>query len=181
MTESLEKKIKKEKQKNIPTNWNVTIKNINVEALENFDYFKIIARVGKVNQKYRTLIERDFNELSFNYLVGNYKSTIVMSGSLVEMILTYFCEKKNHKIINVKNVRGGFDSKKLYDAVLNDLISFVEDKKLFGNDFQHLGNLARVYRNFIHPGLELKSKAIIKPKAELCFISSLEILKKILN
>jgi tetratricopeptide (TPR) repeat protein len=176
----LERKLESEKQKRIPVNWGNAIKNINVTALEDFDYFNIVIKINRINQKYKNLIERDFNELSFNYLAGNYKSTIVLSGSLVELVLTYFCEKRNFKTIQVKDNTGRLINKKLYDSVLNDLISFIEDKKLFGNDFQHLGNLARVYRNFIHPGLEIKSKAIIKPKAEICFISSLEIMKKIL-
>ena len=180
VTHLSEKKIKEQKQKIIPDNWGSAIKNINVETLEDFDYFNIIAKIEKVNKKFRTLIDRDFKELSFNYLVGNHKSTIVMAGSLVELILTYFCEKKNYKTIQIKNNKDVLESKKLYDSVLNDLINFIENKKLFGNDFQHLGNLARVYRNFIHPGLELKTKAEIKTKANICFISTLEILKKII-
>ena len=105
----------------------------------------------------------------------------MISGSLLEMILTYYCEKKKLLTIQIKDSKGNIQSKKLYDCVLIDLITFVESKKLFGNDFNHLGNLSRIYRNFIHPGLELKSKADIKPKADLCFISSLEILKKIIS
>jgi tetratricopeptide (TPR) repeat protein len=175
-----EKKIEGEKFKKIPENWSLSLKNINVSKLEEFEYFELIKRIEKINQKYRPLIERDFKELIFNYLVGNFKSTIVISGSLVEMILTYQCEKKKFKLIRVENSKGVFVNKKLYDCVLNDLIAFIESQKSFGNDFQHLGNLARVYRNFIHPGLELKGKIDIKSKADLCIISAMEILKKII-
>lgn len=176
-----DKKKQEEKEKKIPEGWKSSIKNISLDNLEEIGYFSILSKIDKINKKYRTLIERDFKELVFNYLVGNNKSTIVISGSLLEMILTYYCEKKKLLMIQIKDGKGNIQSKKLYDCVLIDLITFVESKKLFGNDFNHLGNLSRIYRNFIHPGLELKSKADIKPKANLCFISSLEILKKIIS
>jgi tetratricopeptide (TPR) repeat protein len=178
--ELLEKRKHDEKQKRIPDNWNNSIKAINVASLENASYFEIILKIEKLNRKYKGLIERDFKELTFNSLVGNYKSIVVLSGSLVEMILTYYCEKKKYSVIQVKDSKGTVSNKKLYDCVLNDLITFIEDKKLFGNDFHHLSSLARVYRNFIHPGLELKANADIKAKANICFISTIEILKKIL-
>jgi tetratricopeptide (TPR) repeat protein len=176
----LEKQNENEKINKIPENWIQSVRNINVSKLEEFEYFGLIKKIEKINQKYRPLIERDFKELIFNYLVGNFKSTIVISGSLVEMILTYQCEKRKFKLIPVENSKGVVVNKKLYDCVLNDLIGFIESQKSFGNDFQHLGNLARVYRNFIHPGLELKGKIDIKSKADLCIISAMEILKKII-
>ena len=177
----IEKKKQEQKQMMIPESWSSSIKNININRLEAIEYFDILNRIDKINKKYRSLVGRDFKELVFNYLVNNLKSTVAISGSLVEMILTYYCEKKKLLTIQITDSQGNIQKKKLYDCVLNDLIIFVESKKLFGNDFHHLGNLSRIYRNFIHPGLELKNKVDIKPKADLCFISSLEILKKIIN
>ena len=95
-------------------------------------------------------------------------------------MLTYYCEKKKLKAIPVKGSNGNLKNKQLYDCVLNDLISYIHDKNYFGNDFHHLGNLARIYRNFIHPGLEIKSNVNIKSKADLCFLSTKEILAKII-
>jgi tetratricopeptide (TPR) repeat protein len=176
----LEKRFQEEKQKKIPEHWNSSIKNINVNRLDDWGYFEIIQRIEKINKKYKKIIERDFKELFFNYLVNNYKSTVVLSGSLVEMIIIYYCDKKNFKMIPVKNSKGSVQNKKLYDCVLNELIPFIGDKNIFGTDFHHLGNLARIYRNYIHPALELKSNTDIKSKADLCFISAIEIIKKII-
>lgn len=179
-TELLVKKQKDNKLKKIPENW-VAMKSFTVDNFEEIEYFSIIDKIEKINKKYRTLIERDFKELVFNYVVKNYKSIIVLSGSLVELILTYFCEKNKIKTIPIKNSKGIIIHKRLYDCVLSELILFVDSKKHFGNDFQHLSNLSRIYRNFIHPGLEIKNKDDIKSKGDLCFISTREILKKILN
>ena len=55
---------------------------------------------------------------------------------------------------------------------------YAEKKVLFGADFQSLSNLSRIYRNFIHPGKELKEE-LNKAKSDLCFICVMEILRKI--
>ncbi|MBC7862759.1 MAG: tetratricopeptide repeat protein, partial [Bacteroidia bacterium] len=163
----------------LPDNWIKGFNNISTGRLEEIGYFELITRIQKVNKKFKPLLERDFNELVFNYLVQNEKATIVLSGSLVELALTYQCEKKKIMQISYQDSKGNHKTKKLYDCVLNDLIPYANTHLLFGSDFPHLSNLSRIYRNFIHPGKELKDK-LDKPKCDLCFISTTEILKKIL-
>lgn len=163
---------------NLPQEWLTGLSNISIFQLNELNYSETSKRILKINKKYRPLINRDYNELIFNYLVGNKKSTIVLSGSFVELILTYYCERKKIKKIEYKNAHGKTIKKDLYNCVLFDLISFIDDKKYFGNDFFPLTNLSRVYRNFIHPGVELKN-SLDKTKSDLCFISSIEILRKI--
>lgn len=164
---------------NLPQEWLTGLNNISIFQLNELNYSETSKRIDKVNKKYRPLILRDYNELIFNYLVGNKKSTIVLSGSFVELILTYYCERKKVKKIEYVNASGKSIKKDLYSCVLFDLISFIEEKKYFGNDFFPLTNLSRVYRNFIHPGVELKNR-LDKTKSDLCFISSIEILRKII-
>lgn len=164
---------------NLPQEWLTGLSNISLFQLNELNYSDTTKRILKVNKKYRPLIIRDYNELIFNYLVGNKKSTIVLSGSFVELILTYYCERKKIKIIEYKSTSGKSIKKDLYDCVLFDLISFIEEKKYFGNDFFPLTNLSRVYRNFVHPGVELKN-SLDKTKSDLCFISSIGILSKII-
>jgi tetratricopeptide (TPR) repeat protein len=164
---------------NLPQEWLTGLSNISIFQLNELNYSETSKKILKINKKYRPLISRDYNELIFNYLVGNKKSTVVLSGSFVELILTYYCERKKIKKIEYKNAHGKTIKKDLYNCVLFDLISFIDDKKYFGNDFFPLTNLSRVYRNFIHPGVELKN-SLDKTKSDLCFISSIEILRKIL-
>jgi tetratricopeptide (TPR) repeat protein len=175
----LETEIAKINNKKIPENWISGFDNVSIGKLEEIGYFALIDRIRKVNKKFRLLLERDFNELVFNYLIQNEKATIVLSGSLVELVLTYHCEKKKITQIPFVDSKGNTKNKKLYDCVLNDLISYAEKNLFFSSDFPHLSNLSRVYRNFIHPGRELKER-LDKPKCDLCFISTTEILRKIL-
>lgn len=163
----------------LPQEWLNGLNNITTFQLDELDYSSTIKRISKVNSKYRLVILRDFNELVFNYLVGNKKATIVLAGSFVELILTYYCDRKKYKQISYPSPTGKIINKGLYDCVLFDLISFIEEKKYFGNDFLPLSNLSRVYRNYVHPGVELK-ESIDKTKSDLCFISSLEILRKVI-
>lgn len=175
-----QKKRRSEKVKKIPAYWASFSSSLTVEKLEELEYFDLHDRIQRVSSKFRPLLQRDWEELVFNYSVQNYKSTVILSGSFVELLLTYYCQKKKVKTIPIKGSNGQVTNRKLYDCVLNELIGYAQDQRWFGHDFSHLGNLARLYRNLIHPGLELKSDGKIKPKAELCFISAKEILQKIL-
>ncbi|GAI23267.1 unnamed protein product, partial [marine sediment metagenome] len=131
--------------------------------------------------KYRELIKRDFDELVFNYLVRNKKSTIILSGSFIEALFTYYCERKRIKTIsytlNTKKI-----NKDLYDCTLADFLNYFELQRGFKRVIVYIGNLSRVYRNFIHPGNEIKNKERLeKSKVELCFNAVLEITRYILK
>lgn len=179
----IEEELIKQKQlifeSEIPIKWIDGFGKLNILRLEEIEYFILKEKISKFNKKYKELMNRDFDELVLNYLIGNIKSTVVLSGSFVELILTFYLERK--KIRNISYLQSGRTiNRNIYDSTLNDLISYIEQNNHFGKDFFHLTNLSRVYRNFIHPGLELKEKdELNKGKSDICFISALEILKKI--
>jgi hypothetical protein len=46
--------------------------------------------------------------------------------------------------------------------------------------FVHMGNIARISRNFIHPGKELReAEQLSQAKADMCVISALEVVRHI--
>ncbi len=96
----IEKAIEKVQNTKINKKWIDGFENIDILKLEKIGYFEILSRIRRINKKFKFLLERDFNELTFNYLVGNEKSVIVLTGSLIEAILIYHCEKKKVKRIN---------------------------------------------------------------------------------
>ncbi|AZB10854.1 hypothetical protein EG344_19425 [Chryseobacterium sp. G0162] len=164
-------------EKDIPIKWIDGFAKLNMSRLDEIEYFILKDKISKFNKKYKELVFRDFDELVLNYLVGNIKSTVVLSGSFVELILTFYLERK--KIRNVTYSQSGRTiNRNIYDCTLHDLISFIEENNYFGKDFFHLTNLSRVYRNFIHPGRELKDE-LNKGKSDICFFSTLEVLKKV--
>ena len=174
----LEVEILKLQKLKIPEKWLSGFLNISVESLQQVEYFELLDRISKVNKKFRPLLERDFNVLVQNYLFGNEKATVVLSGSLVELALTFYCERKRIIVLPITDSKGNTKNKRLYDCVLSDLIDYTEQTRPFGTDFVHLSNLSRIYRNFIHPGRELKD-SLDKAKADLCFVSTCEILRRV--
>lgn len=161
--------------------WFDGFENINIEELQKIGYFEILSKIKKVNKKYRELIKRDFDELVFNYLVNNKKSTIVLSGSLIELLFTYYCEKR--KIRNISYaINGKQISKDLYDCDLSDFLNYFDSGQKAKNVVVYIGHLSRIYRNFIHPGNEIRSQQQLdSSKIAICFNAVLEIIKFILK
>lgn len=175
----LEKGLKRLKKSKVPSKWIEGIENLNLEKLDDLEFFKIMSCVERVKKKFRKILFRDIEELFLNYLVKNEKAVIVLAGSLVEVLLIYYCEKKKIKKI-VYQRQSKSISRKLYEADLGDLLSFFEQKRILGDIVIHMGNISRISRNFIHPGKELReAEEINQTKADLCFLSTLEIIKKV--
>jgi hypothetical protein len=175
----LEKGLKGLKKSKVPSKWINGIESLNIEKLEELNFFHILSCIERVKKKYRKLLLRDIEELFLNYLMKNEKAITVLSGSLVEVLLIYYCEKK--KINNIVYQRHSKTiSRKLYEADLGDLLSFFEQQKILGDIIIHMGNISRISRNFIHPGKELReAEELNQSKADLCFLSTLEIIRKV--
>ncbi|MDD4990102.1 MAG: hypothetical protein PHW31_02220 [Candidatus Pacebacteria bacterium] len=176
----IEKAIEKARNTKINKKWIEGFENIDIIKLEKIGYFEILSKICKINKKFKFILERDFNELTFNYLVGNAKSVIVMAGSLVEVLLIYHCEKKNTKKITYQ-IQNKAIQKDLYDCDLGDLLSYFEQGKIMSDLLVHLGNISRIYRNFIHPGKEIREfEKLDQTKSDLCYIGAVEIIKKLI-
>ena len=177
----LAKFLKKATPPQLNKEWFRGIDNINVENLEKIKYFEIFSNIQKINKKYKKLITRDFDELVFNYLLKNRKTVIVLSGSFVELLFTYYCEKKNIKQIEY-NLRTKKVKRDLYECTLSDFLNYFQEQKSFKSIVIHIGNLTRIYRNFIHPGNEIRIKeSLDDSKVEICFHSTLEITQILLK
>lgn len=175
----LEKGLKGLKRSKVPAKWIEGIESLNIEVLEDLEFYRVLSCVDRVKKKFRKILTRDIEELFLNYLMKNEKAVIVFAGSLVETLLIYYCEKKKIKQIvyerQSKNI-----TRKLYEANLGDLLSFFEQQKILSDIIIHMGNISRISRNFIHPGKELReAEELNQSKADLCFLSTMEIIKKV--
>ena len=64
---------------------------------------------------------------------------------------------------------------------LGDLLNYFEQGKIMSDLFVHLGNISRIHRNFIHPGKEVREfEKLDQSKSDLCYISAVEIIKKLI-
>jgi len=175
----LEKGLKGLRRSKVPAKWIKGIESLNMEKLEELDFFQILSCIERVKKKFRIILLRDIEELFLNYLMKNEKVITVLAGSLVEVLLIYYCEKKKiNKIVYQRHNKT--ISRKLYEADLGDLLSFFEQQKMLSDIIIHMGNISRISRNFIHPGKELReSEELNQSKADICFLSTLEIIKKV--
>lgn len=176
----LEKAIANIKIKTINPNWIRAIETLNTKTLEDINYYRNLKKIEKLNKEFKTLVKRDYDELTFNYLVRSNKSTIILSGSIIETLLIYFLKKK--KILNiVYEINNKKVSRDLYEATLNDLLQYIEQNKELEKQYVHLGNISRIFRNYVHPGKELReSEELDESKANLCYISASELINNIL-
>lgn len=178
------KKVEKEISRVVDNAWETNFQKITSTVLDDLDYFDTIEKISRINKKYSGLLVRDFKSLTLNYLMKQPKAVVVLSGSMIELALIYYFERKKVEKIEYVDSRTAKNIKKsIYKANLIDLISYTIDKSLFGTDFTHLSNLLRVYRNYIHPGMELRpmSTDLDMQKAEVSFFGSVELLKRIIK
>jgi tetratricopeptide (TPR) repeat protein len=167
------------KPKKLNQRWMQGLKQLNSDTLDSFSYFTTMQRAERIKKNIRTILLRDLDELFLNYIMKNDKAVVILSGSIVEILLIYFCEKKRIQEITYQR-HSKMIAKKLYECDLGDLLSFFEENKLLGDAVVHMGNISRIYRNFVHPGKELREQVVLdQAKANLCFVSTLEILNRV--
>lgn len=108
-----------------------------------------------VDPELRALIERDYTEVQRCYVSSCWKSSIILSGAIVEGVLVYLlgvretaaraarCAPKHSDV-------GRWDFK--------DLIDVAVELKLVSPAIEKLSHPLRDYRNLVHPGNELRRK-----------------------
>ena len=176
----IEKAISEIKFKTINPNWIKGIERLDIKILEESNYYRNLKKINKINKQFKDILLRDYDELIFNYLVKNCKSTIILSGSIIETLLIYHLKKNK-----ISKVEYEIDKKKvskdLFDASLNDLLEYFEQNKLLQKQFVHLGSISRIFRNYVHPGKELRETEILDDsKSDLCYISASELINNII-
>lgn len=165
----------------IKDSWINGIEHINKDYLIKIEYYEKLHKLSKVNKKFKFILIRDYNEFVINYLFENNKSVIVIAGSIIETLLIYYLEKQKVKDVTY-SLKNRQVSKKIYDAQLGDLLNYFEENNLLPKHMVHLGNVTRLYRNYIHPGKELReSNDVDKVKAELCFNSVSELINEVIR
>lgn len=165
----------------LPSSWISGINKINQENLSEMGYFKALKKISKVESEYKNEIQRDLNELFLNIIFRNSKSVIVLSGSLTEMLLIYHLHKKGLGVVEYQ-VNSKKTKKKLLDCTLFDLINACEQAGYLKAITVNLGHVSRLYRNYIHPGKEIKDGDKLDfNKATLCYSATMEIYNTVLD
>jgi hypothetical protein len=116
------------------------------------------------DDEYRERLRADLFSAEFAFENGHFKAATVMAGSVLEALLFVELEKKPKS-----EILSGATQLKLHDdvrkkgleyAALGDLIKLAENFGLVAEETVVAANLARDFRNLIHPGKEKRKGAV---------------------
>jgi tetratricopeptide (TPR) repeat protein len=114
-------------------------------------------RVKKVTSyDLQQLLQRDLREAALSLLTKSYKTTLVMSGSIIEAVLL---DRVSAKGISKYRMPNG-KNRTVSSMDLGDLLIVAQAEKLIDDHLFHLAQALRGFRNLIHPGVEKRKSAI---------------------
>ncbi len=135
--------------------------NLNTASLDLIGYNSTLEnQLDKIsNQELRKMLERDLKENAIAIITKSFKSSLVLSGSIIEAVLFDRLKANNVKTVEInrgkKKIR-----KKLEDLDLNELLKAAKSNEIIEDPLLHLSHGARGFRNLIHPGVEYRKKSI---------------------
>lgn len=148
----------------------------NTESFEEVGYdSSLLSCLNKIkNVELQKMLERDLRENVYALITGAYKTSLILSGSIIEAILLDKIRANNIDSFTLENGR----NKKVVEMDLNELLYVANNKKLINSEHYHFSHAIRSYRNLIHPGVEYRKSTvpITEENARLIW----NILKKIL-
>ncbi len=105
------------------------------------------------------MIIRDLRENIIALITKSFKSSLVISGSIVEALMMHKLKENNieqHKF----EFSGGKDKTiKVENMTLSQLVLVAENYKVFTHEALKHSDAIRGYRNLIHPGVEVRKSA----------------------
>lgn len=139
--------------------------SINYEALNDIEYNDdLMMLLDKIKDKdFCKILKRDLKECAIAYVSGQYKSTVILGGSIIEAILTYIL--KQNGIVKYKfDNRGQNSLINLERMGIEQLLFVAKEEKLINSTIYHLDHYVREYRNAIHPSAEIRKNYEIDKK-----------------
>ena len=112
------------------------------------------------NERIRSIVERDDQEVHRANNSQCWKSVIILCGGAIEAILLDLLEQHESRALSASNAprasKGG-DVKPLGRWDLSDLITVAVELVLVGGGLGKLSHSVREYRNLVHAGNEIRS------------------------
>ena len=137
---------------------------LNIDELRKIGYTdEAISAIGRINDEtLKGILLRDFQECAISVIAQQYKSAIIICGSIIEAILVYVTEQKGIVKYDIGTLlRGKTKSKLVKEMDLNELLELGKQEKIIDIEEYHLSNYVRAYRNIIHPSCEVRKSYVV--------------------
>ena len=145
-----------DKENELISNFTDNLNNFSIQNLKSLDYEETYQKLSEIkDNKIKDIFIRDYNELVYNYLSNQSKTVVLMSGTIIELLLLYILEFNNIAKYNV-GTKGR--NKKVEEMDISEMLEVCTKEKLIHNAPQKFIDGMRNFRNFIHPGKELREK-----------------------
>lgn len=147
-----------EKENILVSNFMDNLNNFTIENLKNLDYIETQQKLLEIkNQKVKDIFIRDYNELVYNYLSNQSKTVVLMSGTIIELLLLYMLELNS---ISKYNVGSKSKNKKIEEMDISEMLEVCTSEKLIHNAPKKFIDGMKNFRNFVHPGKEMREKLL---------------------
>ena len=132
--------------------------DITLENLEEIGYNKQLIDILKksTNGDFKYMIERDLKENAIALCSKCYKTSLIMSGSIIEAFLF---NKIHHLGLERYELENG-KTKKINQMSLNEFLYVAFKENIISTQLHHLAHGIRDFRNIVHPGLEIRKKSL---------------------
>ena len=158
---------------------------LNVDEIKKIGYTKnlqdLICNIS--NFDLRNILQRDVKECAISLLTNQYKSCIVICGSVIEAILVDRIEDRGISKYDIGTLLNKKPQMKTVKGMnLNELLELAKAEQVVNIEGYHLSNYVRSYRNIIHPSCEVrKNYDVNEDSAKLMWSVLLVIIKELLK
>ncbi len=168
------KKPTKQTTQKIPIAWQQALQEITPQHLQELGYFAKKTQLARAPKAFREDLNQLFDEMMLNFLFDNRRAMVVLAGALLELLLAIHLQNK----LKIKKIAiSGKPPRQVFDLSLHDLIIVYTEKQILPEHLLRLGRVARVQRNFIHPGKELlENTSLTSAGARVCVLAALEVI-----
>lgn len=150
--------IEMKKANDIITTFVSKTEGFTLKEFEEIQYLEVLNKIKTIrDRKIKNIFIRDYNELVFSYLSKQSKSVVLLSGTLMELLLLYVL---GHNKIKTYKVGSKQDNKKIEEMNISEMLDVCEKEKILHSTPEKFIDGMKQFRNFIHPGKELREKVL---------------------
>ncbi|MCM3202903.1 tetratricopeptide repeat protein [Paenibacillus illinoisensis] len=132
--------------------------NINLNSFRDLGYDeKLLSALDKISSPdLKGMLERDLNENVLSLITKSFKSSLILSGSIIEAVLLDHILAKNITQYTMENGR----NKRVSQMDLNELLYVSNQENFIDIQLYYLSHAIRGFRNLIHPGVEQRKRSV---------------------